>query len=397
MDQYQQLTLSFGAESDHTSISNIFIDNYMASAHGSYVKVYLFLLRSLSIPSVPLSISFIADNVDETDKDVLKALKYWERKDLLTIAYNEARDIVGLRLTDLRSTVSRQDSCISLIPDETFDDEPVIPKKRTIKQTASTTVSVRETFPEQVLSDTQISSVTPVFEKPSYSASQIEAMRGESDFDTVLNDIEDMLGKTLTMKDLQTPTFMYEMLGFPTDLIRFLYQYCIDKGKTSSAYIEKIAKDWYNRHIDTVAKASADTLAHSEAAQAVAGAFGISDTIKPAQFEYIRRWAFEYHMSPELIREACNRTVLLTGKCSFSYADGILAKWLAKSVKTMEDVEALDKTHETTARQKTSRAQGQTATGYTPNPKNRFNQYSQRTYTPEQYREFERRKLHITQ
>ena len=40
-------TLTTGASVGTTSISNIFLDEYMPGANGEYVKVYLYLLRSL--------------------------------------------------------------------------------------------------------------------------------------------------------------------------------------------------------------------------------------------------------------------------------------------------------------------------------------------------------------
>ena len=53
---------------------NEFIDKYMPEANGEYVKVYLLLLRHLNDPSVSLDISKIADILDYTEKDVIRAL-----------------------------------------------------------------------------------------------------------------------------------------------------------------------------------------------------------------------------------------------------------------------------------------------------------------------------------
>ena len=42
-----QLSLHNGSSSGVTIISNIFIDYYMPRANGEFVKIYLYLLRSL--------------------------------------------------------------------------------------------------------------------------------------------------------------------------------------------------------------------------------------------------------------------------------------------------------------------------------------------------------------
>ena len=51
------IKLSFGSEAITTAISNIFIDEYMAEAHGSYVKVYIYLLRCLGDSSMSFSVA----------------------------------------------------------------------------------------------------------------------------------------------------------------------------------------------------------------------------------------------------------------------------------------------------------------------------------------------------
>ena len=62
----------------------------MANANGEYVKVYLLLLRHLNEPSGTLTISRIADLLEITEKDVIRALNYWKKQGLLD--YESAPD-----------------------------------------------------------------------------------------------------------------------------------------------------------------------------------------------------------------------------------------------------------------------------------------------------------------
>jgi len=39
------------------------------------------------------------------------------------------------------------------------------------------------------------------------------------------------------------------------DLIEYMVESCVEKGKTSLRYMEKIAIDWYEKGIDTIEKA----------------------------------------------------------------------------------------------------------------------------------------------
>ena len=79
----RKLTLTNHAQSNTTVLENEFIDNYMAKANGEYVKVYLLLLRHLTEPSGTLTVSRIADLLEITEKDVVRALNYWKKQGLL--------------------------------------------------------------------------------------------------------------------------------------------------------------------------------------------------------------------------------------------------------------------------------------------------------------------------
>lgn len=63
---------------DVTVVSNIFIDEYMKDANDAQLKIYLYLLRMMSA-GLSTSVSNIADQFNHTEKDVVRALKYWEK------------------------------------------------------------------------------------------------------------------------------------------------------------------------------------------------------------------------------------------------------------------------------------------------------------------------------
>lgn len=49
------------AQTGHTPVSDVFLDEYMPAANGEYVKVYLYLLRCLKSDVQELSVTLIAD------------------------------------------------------------------------------------------------------------------------------------------------------------------------------------------------------------------------------------------------------------------------------------------------------------------------------------------------
>ena len=79
----KRLTLTNYAQGNTTVLENEFIDHHMVKANGEYVKVYLLLLRHMNEPSGMLSVSEIADKLECTEKDVVRALNYWKKQGLL--------------------------------------------------------------------------------------------------------------------------------------------------------------------------------------------------------------------------------------------------------------------------------------------------------------------------
>ena len=94
------LTIYKDNYTEATAVSNIFIDEYMKDANDAQLKVYLYLIRMMNA-NLPTSVSDIADKFNHTEKDVLRALKYWEKKRLLSLEYDDSNSLIGIHLLDL--------------------------------------------------------------------------------------------------------------------------------------------------------------------------------------------------------------------------------------------------------------------------------------------------------
>ncbi len=83
------ITLTSTYTPNETTIPNIFLDRYMPSANGEFVKVYLCLLRMYANPSGRTStLTDIADLLNHTEGDIIRAIKYWEKAGLLSVGYD---------------------------------------------------------------------------------------------------------------------------------------------------------------------------------------------------------------------------------------------------------------------------------------------------------------------
>ncbi|MCR4721494.1 MAG: DnaD domain protein [Lachnospiraceae bacterium] len=370
-----RINLSCGKEAmTSTSISDYFIDNCLAAAHGSFVKVYLYLIRCLHDTSMPISVEEMSNRVGESENDVIKALKYWEKEGFLRVSYDADGDVRDIRI-------------------ENSDGFPVRDKVLTVSEppvrgtrTASRVTQIKSCIKEE--SESQEAEIIV----PTYTPSQISRFKELDDFSQLIDTLEQKLGKTMTVKMLQLPSFLYESLGFTPELIEYLYDYCINAGKTSDRYIEKTAIEWKKSGIFDLDSARMHVMTRTEEYSTVINSFGIvGRRLGSSELEYLSRW-HDSGFSIELIREACDRSVLKgTGGKQFSYADSILKNWMQKGITTIEEVRNDDASfRQSNPVRKSVNEQNAPKRQVS---KGRFTNFPQRNYSNSDLAEFERRKL----
>ena len=126
------LTLQSRITLNYTLVPDYFLDNYMPKASGEFVKIYLYILRCLGsgTPAAACDVlkngcasysgsddcfcvSFLADRLNLTENDVMRALKYWENEGLLILTYANASsgsgasdgELTGITLADITMSV----------------------------------------------------------------------------------------------------------------------------------------------------------------------------------------------------------------------------------------------------------------------------------------------------
>ena len=216
-----------------TCVSNTFIDNFMKDANGEYVKIYLYMLRCLSQEGMDFSISAMADKLDHTQRDIKRALEYWERQNLLRLEYDESSELIGICLLDPYSTPT---------PVPTPSVAPVSPVVSTVSMV------------------TQIAPSTPVIPQARiYSADELAVLSAQSDVKEILRITEMYTGKPLKSSDIQTLMFWYDELHMSADLIEYLVEYCISKNHSSFHYMNKVAINWAEQVLRPSAKQKGKT------------------------------------------------------------------------------------------------------------------------------------------
>ena len=394
------INISSDIATSFTTVSDIFIDQYMPKANGEFVKVYLYLLRATGSGAGIATISEIADHFSNTEADIIRALNYWASEGILQVQTGADGQIIGINLCSL--SVSGMQAAQSNIQSAVADNAAQNNLQNGVVNNATqnnlqnsvvnnaaqniSTANIRmqDSVVEKLKSQTTDKAASSQKE---YTLDEIKEFRKNPDISELFFIIETYLKHTLSSTDTNMVLYWLDELHFSTDLVEYLVEYCITKGHSSLRYMNKVALGWADAGIKTVDQAKDDAAAHSQIYYSVMKALGITGrNLVDSEVSLINKWVGEYGFDIELVKAACSKTISAIQKPSFEYTDSILANWRKKDVHTLKDVEVLDanfaKANKASA---TGSSQGTNAANGSSKPKsnnssskNKFNNFNQR-------------------
>ena len=306
-----------------TTIYNSFIEDYMPAANGSYVKVYLYIAKCLQAKESNFSISSLADQLENTEKDILRALMYWEKKGLMSLNRDKATgEILGLEMLipfaerdfDTYENTAKE-SAASLGVDSDLSETGALNRRNSdlseagaldrrnsdlsetgaldrrnsdFSETDAANTSTYESSgtdaPSNVNSDVHrasnsaqeknSSAVKPIQVSPE----QIQELSANEDFVWVCNVVESYLERPMKPTEIQLITYLYGTLHFSRELILHLYDYCISMGKTACNYIQTVALSWHEQGIKTPEQAQNASVRYLASYNAVSKALSFCKT-----------------------------------------------------------------------------------------------------------------------
>lgn len=394
------INISSDIATSFTTVSDIFIDQYMPKANGEFVKVYLYLLRATGSGTGIATISEIADHFSNTEADIIRALNYWASEGILQLQSGADGQIMGINLCSL--SVSGVQAAQSNIQSAVADNAAQNSLQNSVVDNAAqnnlqngvvnnaaqniSTVNTRmhDSVVEKLKSQTPDKAASSQKE---YTLDEIKEFRKNPDISELFFIIETYLKHTLSSSDTNMVLYWLDELHFSTDLVEYLVEYCITKGHSSLRYMNKVALGWADAGIKTVDQAKDDAAAHSQIYYSVMKALGITGrNLVDSEVSLINKWVGEYGFDIELVKAACSKTISAIQKPSFEYTDSILANWRKKDVHILKDVEVLDanfakanKASATGSSQGTNAANGSSKPkSNNSNSKNKFNNFNQR-------------------
>ena len=360
-------TITGARGSGYTQIPNSFIRTYMPSANGNFVKVYLYLKMVCEHPGEgEWSVTRLADLMECTENDILRALRYWNREGLLQLQ-EENGEISRILLCDASPSTAEEGPAPESVADLADDSAYGTQKPESMNHAAEEPAEIN--LPD----------------KHTYTPLQAEALTKDVEIEETITRVEALLGTPVSPAHLQLILYFMCDIGFSSGLLVTLYETAIKKGKKQPRYIEAIGISWAKQGIHTPEEAREESERFSGAYSLVAGALGIKRGLAPAEREIIDSWS-AYHFSDSIIKEACKRTVLQTGDTNLHYVSKILKDWHEKQVVSLEDVEKCDESFQRKKRNSSDRKKVIAA-------RNQFQNFPQRNYSKSEYSNLEKQLL----
>lgn len=282
---------SFFCKSGYVQLSSSFIKEKLPTANPTFVKVYVYLMM-LASENLQMSYGEIANTLGILESDLMQAIMYWENQGEVT----RQGDNLYLSSDGVNGEMSLAPSSI--------DDAPVNHQKQ---------VNISEIIAgDQSLSDMFMLS-------------------------------QEILGKTITEKDMETLYWFYSDLKMSPEVILLLLEYCVSKGKNRMNYIEKVAISWSEMGLNN----SENVAIYLQSEEKKTGflysirkIMGISDrSLSQIEEKYLFKWHDEFGMSEEMIALAYEYCIINTAKLSFPYMDKIISRWHDIGISTIEGAE----------------------------------------------------------
>lgn len=336
------ITISTENCETYSSISNFFIDYYMTEANGEFVKVYLYLVRLLNTNS-NITVAGIADHFNLTENDICRAIKYWISRDVLKLNYDGKGHLKGIVLLPLHAPaldLKIDTDAVSILRLDSREEN-------TSAHYDNVSANTNEIKSRGVVTEFPDNTELTLPTKPRFTAKALEEARNDSDFGDIVYLIETLFGKPVSQTEINTIMYIYDTLKFSIDLFEYLVEYCVEMNKKNCRYMESVAIAWYKDNIKTRQEAKEQAYMTKDVAKIVFKSLGISNrNMTQGEIEFINTWINDLGFSTDIIKKACDTAILAKpGSATFPYVNGILENWHRNNVKSLADIEALEKVH----------------------------------------------------
>lgn len=325
-----------------TPIENIFINDYMPLAEGTYVKVYLMGYKYARDRQSNFNNETIAKDLKLPLSDVLNAWAYWEDEGIV-------------------------------IRHETEDEYNYIVEFVNLKQLYIDKVykHIAKNIPENNYVDNQ----------------ELIASSRYQENKEMMEEIEEMFGRPLKINEKQKIVTWLNKYRTKPEIMAQAFSYCINNKKVKRfSYIESVVSAWHDEGVDDIESMVEYLEKRNDRFSMysrISKALGFNRTLTEAEMKTIDKW-FDWGFSMDMILKCLENSTKINNP-NINYFDSIMSSWNEKGFKNIEDL-VNDKKTEIKEKSPAKDVQKQ---------KNKFHNFDQKikNYSEKELEEIARKKL----
>ena len=336
------INIDLGVWNSIFAVPSKVVDEGLKFSDGVKLKVLLFVLRNAGSSFDESEISK-ATGVNVTD--IPEALDYWvsmgifNRIDNTLVPAKNEEEFVPVQQTPVQTVQMPHPVQPVTQPQQTVS-QPEQTVQHTVVQEKEQPDIEQPEEPKKVFTATRP-------QKPDFVFTA-QRLAVDEELKMLVEETQTTLGKVLSNSDISTLLMLKDTCGLPLDVIFMLIHYCVSIDKGNIRTIENIGVQWANDGIYSL-EAAENKIEQIQKTTAnfslVSKAFGLKNVGSPTkkQLEYGNKWVTEWKFSPEMLREAYERCVDTKGTMNFRYIDGILKRWHASNVHTIDELNKYEK------------------------------------------------------
>jgi DnaD/phage-associated family protein len=261
-----------------TKVENIFINEFMTSAPGDFVKVYLLSLMYAGTETETTN-AVIARQLSLEEEDVLKAWNYWEGLGAVRKHYKDAKNKFN------------------------YDIEFLCIKEQLYGQKGK---------------------------KGSTQKNSLPKLMDDAELQNLYHAIERIVGRPLGGTELSEIASWLSDYKASSDAIIYAYSYCVkNKKKDNHKYVGAVLKEWTSKQLFDITQIEEHLQEVDQRHflhKRVLKAMGFKRNATEAEIKIMDGWFDEMNFSIERVLEACSKTSGISNP-NFNYVNQILVNW----------------------------------------------------------------------
>lgn len=159
----------------------------------------------------------------------------------------------------------------------------------------------------------------------------------------LLNEAQQKFGRMLKQSESSVLVWIYDDLGLDASIILMILEHAVQSEKVNITYIERVARDWAENGVDTIAAAEQRIVElnnNRSAWNKMRRVFGIDSRSPSATEEKLAVTSIiEWKMSDDLLKKAYDTCVDSCGKYNIKYIKKVLTEWQKQGINNLEAYE----------------------------------------------------------